>query len=50
VAPRGVLPVPAPNEPVEQLADGRVSFRICAPEAMTVRLQSNDIASVIPSK
>jgi enterochelin esterase family protein len=45
----GFLPAPATYKSVEQLPDGRVTFRICAPEAMSVRLNSNDIASVIPT-
>ncbi|MFC3097465.1 alpha/beta hydrolase [Alteraurantiacibacter palmitatis] len=31
---------------VEQLADGRVTFRLCAPDAASVKLISNDIAQV----
>ena len=33
---------------VEVLGDGRVTFRLCAPEATTVRLISSDAADVIP--
>lgn len=33
---------------VEPLADGRVTFRICAPEAHDVRVTSNDIHDAIP--
>ncbi|MFC3101746.1 alpha/beta hydrolase-fold protein [Altererythrobacter lauratis] len=31
---------------VEQLPDGRVTFRLCAPDAVSVKLISNDIAQV----
>lgn len=41
--------VPMPDyQSVEVLADGRVTFQICAPEATTVRLISSDAADVIP--
>ena len=41
--------VPMPDyQSVEVLGDGRVTFRICAPEATTVRLISSDAADVIP--
>jgi enterochelin esterase-like enzyme len=33
---------------VEQLADGRVTFRLCAPEANEARVTSSDIAEAIP--
>jgi enterochelin esterase-like enzyme len=33
---------------VEVLSDGRVTFRICAPDAQNVRVTSADIADVIP--
>jgi enterochelin esterase-like enzyme len=33
---------------VEQLADGRVTFRLCAPEAREARVTSSDIADAIP--
>jgi enterochelin esterase family protein len=40
---------PAPSyNPVEILPDGRVTFRICAPDAQNVRVTSADIADVIP--
>ena len=41
--------VPMPDyQSVELLADGRVTFRICAPEATTARVISSDAADVIP--
>ncbi len=46
--PRGFLPAPATYRSVEQLPDRRVTFRICAPEATSVSVVSNDIADVIP--
>jgi len=40
---------PAPSyKSVEILPDGRVTFRICAPDAREVRVISNDIDDVIP--
>jgi enterochelin esterase family protein len=45
---RGFLPAPAPYQSVEQLPDQRVTFRLCAPEATSVSVVSNDIADVIP--
>lgn len=33
---------------VEQLEDGRVTFRLCAPEAREVRVTSNDVDYAIP--
>src|SRR5690606_11621181 len=35
-------------ESVEQQADGRVTFRLCAPQAQEVRVISNDIDEAIP--
>jgi enterochelin esterase family protein len=46
--PQGMFPGPAAYKSVEQLADGRVTFRICAPEAHEVRVTSNDIDEAIP--
>lgn len=46
--PQGMFPGPAAYESVEQLPDGRVTFRICAPEAHEVRVTSNDIDEAIP--
>ena len=43
----GFMPMPD-YQSVEMLADGRVTFRICAPEATTVRVISGDAADVIP--
>ncbi len=41
--------VPMPDyQSVEVLDDGRVTFRLCAPEATTVRVISGDAADVIP--
>lgn len=47
--PQGMFTGPAPYESVEQLPDGRVTFRLCAPDAAEVRVTSNDIADVIPT-
>lgn len=46
--PQGFFAGPAPYKSVEQLPDGRVAFRICAPEAAEVRVTSNDINDAIP--
>jgi enterochelin esterase family protein len=46
--PQGLFTAPAAYQSVEQLADGRVTFRICAPEANEVRVVSNDIDEAIP--
>ena len=43
----GFMPMPD-YQSVELLADGRVTFRLCAPEATTVRVISSDAADVIP--
>jgi enterochelin esterase family protein len=45
---RGFLPAPASYQSVEQLPDRRVTFRLCAPDATSVSVVSNDIADVIP--
>jgi enterochelin esterase family protein len=45
---QGFLPAPASYKSVEQLPDKRVTFRVCAPEATSVAVVSNDIADVIP--
>ena len=47
--PQGLFTAPAAWKSVEQLADGRVTFRICAPEANEVRVVSNDIDEAIPT-
>jgi hypothetical protein len=44
----GFLPAPASYKSVEPLADGRVTFRLCAPNAAWVSVTSSDIADVIP--
>jgi enterochelin esterase family protein len=46
--PQGAFPGPATYKSVEQLPDGRVTFRICAPQAQEVRVTSNDIDEAIP--
>ena len=43
----GFVPIPD-YQSVEVLGDGRVTFRLCAPEATTVRVISSDAADVIP--
>lgn len=46
--PQGFM-APAPAfQSVEVLADGRVTFRVCAPEAQQVKVVSTDIADIIP--
>jgi len=47
-APQGVFTAPAPYKSVEQLPDGRVTFRLCAPSASEARVTSNDIDEAIP--
>ncbi|MEO0062311.1 MAG: hypothetical protein RLZZ08_871 [Pseudomonadota bacterium] len=39
---------PASWKSVEQLPDGRVTFRLCAPEAQSAKVTSNDIDDAIP--
>jgi len=46
--PQGFFTAPAAYKSVETLADGRVTFRICAPEAVKVSVISNDIDEAIP--
>ena len=46
--PQGPFAGPAAYKSVEQLPDGRVTFRICAPGAQEVRVTSNDIDEAIP--
>jgi enterochelin esterase-like enzyme len=46
--PQGPFPGPASYKSVEQLRDGRVTFRLCAPDAREVRVTSNDIDEAIP--
>ena len=43
-----VFTAPAAYRSVEQLADGRVTFRLCAPDAAKVLVTSSDVADVIP--
>jgi len=45
---QGPFAGPAAYKSVEQLADGRVTFRLCAPAAQEVRVTSNDIDEAIP--
>lgn len=45
---RGFMAGPASWKSVEVLPDGRVTFRLCAPEADTVSVISSDAADVIP--
>lgn len=46
--PQGMFTAPAAYRSVEQLPDGRVTFRLCAPEAVAAKVISNDIDPVIP--
>jgi enterochelin esterase family protein len=46
--PRGFFAGPATYKSVESLPDGRVTFRLCAPEATSARVTSSDNASAIP--
>ncbi|HYD25335.1 MAG TPA: alpha/beta hydrolase-fold protein [Croceibacterium sp.] len=46
--PQSPFAPPAPYKSVEQLPDGRVTFRLCAPAAQDVRVTSNDIDEAIP--
>lgn len=46
--PQGMFAPPPSYKPVEQLPDGRVTFRICAPEAQEVKVTSSDNAEAIP--
>lgn len=45
--PQGPFAMPA-HTSVEQLGDGRVTFRMCAPDAQAVKLISNDLDGVVP--
>ena len=47
-AVQGFMAPPPSYKSVEVLPDGRVSFRICAPDAQAVKVTSSDIADVIP--
>jgi enterochelin esterase family protein len=46
--PQSPFAAPATWKSVEQLPDGRVTFRMCAPAAQEVRVTSNDIDEAIP--
>ncbi|MEO8621264.1 MAG: alpha/beta hydrolase-fold protein [bacterium] len=46
--PAGFFPGPATYKSVETLADGRVTFRVCAPEATSASVTSSDNAAAIP--
>jgi enterochelin esterase family protein len=46
--PTGFFPGPARYRSTEVLADGRVTFRVCAPEATTALVTSTDYAPAIP--
>jgi len=46
--PQGMFPGPAAYKSVEQMPDGRVTFRLCAPDAREARVTSNDIDEAIP--
>ena len=46
--PTGFFPGPARYKSTEVLADGRVTFRVCAPEATTALVTSTDYAPAIP--
>ena len=46
--PQGMFPGPASYKSVEPLPDGKVTFRLCAPDARDVRVTSNDIDEAIP--
>ena len=46
--PRGFFAGPAPYKSTEQLADGRVTFRLCAPNATEALVTSSDYAPAIP--
>ncbi|HTN15605.1 MAG TPA: alpha/beta hydrolase-fold protein [Sphingomonadaceae bacterium] len=46
--PQGFFAGPASYQSVEQLPDGRVTFRLCAPAAHEARVTSSDIDQAIP--
>lgn len=46
--PRGFFTGPASYRSVEPLPDGRVTFRLCAPDATTALVTSTDNAAAIP--
>ncbi len=45
---QGFFAGPATYKSVEQLPDGRVTFRLCAPDAKEAKVTSTDIADIIP--
>lgn len=45
---QGFFAGPASYKSVEQLSDGRVTFRLCAPEAVEAKVTSSDAADAIP--
>jgi enterochelin esterase family protein len=45
---QGFFAGPATYKSVEQLPDGRVTFRLCAPQAQEARVTSSDIDEAIP--
>lgn len=45
---QGFFSPPPRYQAVEQLPDGRVTFRVCAPAAREVKVTSSDIADIIP--
>ena len=46
--PTGFFAPPPSYKSAEQLSDGRVTFRLCAPEATTATVTSSDYAPAIP--
>lgn len=46
--PQGMFAPPPAWKSVEQLPDGRVTFRLCAPEAQAAKVTSSDIDEAIP--
>jgi enterochelin esterase-like enzyme len=47
-ANRGLFSGPAALKSVDPQADGRVTFRLCAPDATTVFLASTDLPGIVP--
>jgi enterochelin esterase-like enzyme len=47
-ANRSLFSGPAPLKSVESVANGRVTFRLCAPEATSVFLSSTDLPGIVP--
>jgi enterochelin esterase family protein len=47
-ANRGFLASPSAYKSVETLSDGRITFRLCAPDATTVYVASTDLPGIIP--